>query len=339
MTPAHTMQCMEVWGGNQPVDRGVVMAGLDAWVYSKPYGGAAGGGDVHYVSSCATGRITRLLVADVSGHGDAVSGVASALRGLMHRYVNYIEQTHFVRAMNEQFTTLAAAECFATAVVTSFFAPTGELSICNAGHPPPLVHRAKTGRWTTLTPARRGAERAPQRDRAGRSAAPPTGPADDDGPANTPLGILDLAEYDQFATRLSVSDMVLCYTDSLMECYDAKGQLLGVNGLLETLNAVPPEPAANLIPALLDALRARRPGNLDGDDVTVLLFRANGLAPRLSFAARAWAPLKVLGRIVGSLRPGAPPAPWPELSLPNIGGALLHVFNRSRRTSARDSEV
>ena len=32
----HTMQCMEVWGGNQVVDKSVSMAGLDAWVYCRP---------------------------------------------------------------------------------------------------------------------------------------------------------------------------------------------------------------------------------------------------------------------------------------------------------------
>src|SRR5690606_40547076 len=41
---------------------------LDAWIYSKPHGGKQGG-DVHYVSSCAAGMLTRLLVADVRGHG------------------------------------------------------------------------------------------------------------------------------------------------------------------------------------------------------------------------------------------------------------------------------
>ena len=70
------MQCMEIWGGNQMVDNHVVMPGLDAWVYSRPYGQAAAGGDVHYVSSCATGRITRLLIADVSGHGSQVAQTA-----------------------------------------------------------------------------------------------------------------------------------------------------------------------------------------------------------------------------------------------------------------------
>jgi len=136
---AHHMQCMEVWGGNQVADSGVVMAGLDAWVYSKPYGGAEGGGDVYYVSSCATGRIVRLLVADVSGHGAKVSQIATGLRALMRKHVNQIDQARFVRSMNEQFQTLASIGSFATAVVTTFFAPTNHLSLCNAGHPPPLI--------------------------------------------------------------------------------------------------------------------------------------------------------------------------------------------------------
>jgi len=62
------MQCMEVWSGSQLTAQGVAFGGLDAWVYSKPYGGAKHGGDIYYASSCATGRITRLLLADVSGH-------------------------------------------------------------------------------------------------------------------------------------------------------------------------------------------------------------------------------------------------------------------------------
>src|ERR1700709_605537 len=119
-TDSQYMQCMEVWGGNQLVDSGVVMAGLDAWVFSRPHGHSANGGDVYYVSSCATGRITRLLVADVSGHGSAVGGIAGSLRGLMRKYVNYIDQTRFVREMNTQFSAMADFGGFATALVTTF---------------------------------------------------------------------------------------------------------------------------------------------------------------------------------------------------------------------------
>ena len=146
----HQLQCMEVWGGNRSADSGVVMAGLDAWVYSKPFGGSEGGGDVYYVSSCATGRITRMLVADVAGHGQAVSDIATQLRTLMRRHVNQIDQSRFVQSMNQQFARLFGDGCFATALVTTFFAPTNHLSLCNAGHPPPLLYRAATGQWSFL---------------------------------------------------------------------------------------------------------------------------------------------------------------------------------------------
>ena len=50
-------------GGSQLTRDSVEFGGLSLWVYSKPYAGSARGGDVYYASSCATGRITRLLLA------------------------------------------------------------------------------------------------------------------------------------------------------------------------------------------------------------------------------------------------------------------------------------
>src|SRR5688500_18904568 len=97
---AHRMQCLEVWGGNTVADSAVAMAGLDAWVFSRPYGGAEGGGDVHYVSSCATGNVTRMLVADVMGHGDTVAAAAVELRQLMRSHADFLDQTRFVAELN-----------------------------------------------------------------------------------------------------------------------------------------------------------------------------------------------------------------------------------------------
>jgi sigma-B regulation protein RsbU (phosphoserine phosphatase) len=122
---------MEVWGGSQIASSGVELAGLDAWIYSKPFGQAQRGGDVYYVSSCASGRISRLLLADVSGHGKSVASTAADLRLLMRRFVNRLDQKEFVRVLNEQFTTLSQQGTFSTAVVTTFFAPSRRLSLCN----------------------------------------------------------------------------------------------------------------------------------------------------------------------------------------------------------------
>src|ERR1700741_1057169 len=97
-SPQH-MQCMEVWSGSQLTARGVEFGGLDAWVYSKPYKQAKHGGDIYYASSCATGRVTRLLLADVAGHGSAVASIAADLRTLMRRFVNRLDQAEFVRML------------------------------------------------------------------------------------------------------------------------------------------------------------------------------------------------------------------------------------------------
>src|SRR5271156_2642090 len=148
--PPQQMTCMEVWGGSQLTTRGVAMGGLDAWVYSKPYGDAERGGDVYYASSCATGRITRLLLADVAGHGHSVAATAADLRTLMRRFVNRLDQAEFVRLLNQQFSDLSKDSAFATALVTTFFSPAHRMTVCNAGHPRPLLYRAAENDWQLL---------------------------------------------------------------------------------------------------------------------------------------------------------------------------------------------
>ncbi len=59
---------MEVWGGNRATWSQFSVSGLDLSVQSEPFRSSDGGGDVYYLSSCASGRITRMLLADVGGH-------------------------------------------------------------------------------------------------------------------------------------------------------------------------------------------------------------------------------------------------------------------------------
>ena len=133
------LACMEVWGGNEATFSTFEKAGVDIWLYSRPCGNDTNGGDLYYLSSCASGRITRMLVADVAGHGESVAAVSSGLRGLMHRYINTIRPQQLFEEVNEEFSKLSSADRFATSVVSSYFMPTGTLSICNAGHPTPFI--------------------------------------------------------------------------------------------------------------------------------------------------------------------------------------------------------
>ncbi len=312
------MQCMEVWGGNQVMDSNVEMSGLDGWVYSRPYMDAKGGGDVYYCSACATGRITRLLLADVSGHGDSVSEAAGVLRSLMRQFVNFIDQSRFVRSMNDQFTVLSADNIFATAIVATFFAPTGALSLCNAGHPPPLVYRAASREWTILQESEESQARTHDKAAGG----------------NIPLGILDMAEYEQFDVTLQTDDRVLCYTDSLMEAKDPTGELLGVEGLLRLVKSVwTPQTAGNgkaFVDALLAAIAREYPTNLSDDDVTVMLVRANGQGRVYRFWPRFLAPFRLIRGIWQAWWRGEK-LPLPEFSIANLGGAMIPQLGKPRR--------
>ncbi len=255
------MQCMEVWGGNSPVNRGFEVPGLEVWVYSRPFERAEGGGDVYYVSSCASGRITRLLLADVSGHGKAVADVGVGLRDLMRRNVNLISQSRFVSEMNQQFSHQPDGEGFATAVVCTFFSPNQSLQLCSAGHEFPFLFHAEKVSWTS------GAELSSV-DRASR-------------PADTPLGVIHEADYSRFDTKLGLGDMVLCTSDAFTESRDVAGEILGSEGLLRIINELDSSQPADVIPQLLQRLALEHQGNLSHDDATLILFRANGSIPSL----------------------------------------------------------
>ena len=58
------------------------MPGLRTWVYAAPSGSDAHGGDVHYLSLCPACTVSRIALADVSGHGQAVVALGERLREL-----------------------------------------------------------------------------------------------------------------------------------------------------------------------------------------------------------------------------------------------------------------
>lgn len=328
---SHTLQCMEVWGGNDAVQSAVNMPGLDAWVYSRPHRGDAAGGDVHYLSSCATGRITRLLIADVSGHGQRVAEIAVRLRNMMRQFVNYLDQTRFVESLNREFVGQASGS-FATAVLGTYWAPTRYLVTCNAGHPRPIRYHAATGEWSfILRDDTHQIQRAQDAEQAAtRAGATPSAAhlPEQDGPSNLPLGVLDFSRYDQLGVRLGEGDLVILYTDSLIEAKDSGGRLLGEAGLIEIMRGLGPANPETLAPRVIGRAEAFNQGQPLDDDATMLVMRCNSertrRGPRESFAA-AW---YFFGLVIARLRGGTTPIPWPELRLANIGGAIVPWFNR-----------
>jgi phosphoserine phosphatase RsbU/P len=253
------MRCMEIWGGNRAEENAIGTPGLDLWVFSEPYNADDQGGDVHYISLCGGGIITRLIVADVSGHGEAVAEFSDALRTLMRRNINNKSQKGLVRAINRQFTELAQLRRFATAIVATYLATNDSLAVCNAAHPRPIWYRAETRTWTVLD----------------HEAAESSQTA-----MNLPFGIDETSSYDQFIVRLGLDDLVLFYTDALTEAMNPSGSMLGEEGLLEIVRDLDVGQPERLGQALLDKVREHRAEVAADDDVTLLLLHHNAGPPR-----------------------------------------------------------
>ncbi|NBB83159.1 MAG: SpoIIE family protein phosphatase [Alphaproteobacteria bacterium] len=256
---SHTMHCMEIWGGTAHADDRVATPGLNVWVRSEPHARSRAGGDVHYLSMCGAGQISRFLVADVAGHGQRVADLAGRLRKLMRRYINNPDASRFARSLNDQFGRTTDEGRFATAIIATFFAPTHQLVVVNAGHPRPLWYRARPAEWQVLTST------CEQRDQA--------------GPADLPLGVVAGTDYRQYAITLEPGDLVMLFTDSLPEATAPAGRQLGEAGLVDLARRVDATDPEHVGRSLLDKVADHRGGAPADDDLTLVTIHHTGEDP------------------------------------------------------------
>ena len=244
----HALVCTEVWGGNRKVTRTLELPSLMAWVVSHPINDEEGGGDLHYMSVCDYDLISRVALADVSGHGQDVNAVTQTLRWLMHDNINVWDQSDFMRGLNDTFNK---SKRYATAIVLSFHRVTGRLAFSNAGHSPPLWYHAGQRSWGWLEE-----ENTPQLKRVG----------------GLPVGLIPGTDYSQTVVTLEPSDILVLYTDGITETENGTSQELGREQLLEWARRAPVDSAKALGEDLLQRLESFR-GGLRNDDETLLVLR------------------------------------------------------------------
>jgi sigma-B regulation protein RsbU (phosphoserine phosphatase) len=244
----HALVCTEVWGGNQKVVRTVKMPSLIAWVASVPLNEGKGGGDLHYMSVCDYDLISRVALADVSGHGSEVDDVTQTLRHLMRKNINAWDQSDFMRSVNETFRQ-SGDHKYATAIVLSFHRVMGRLAFSNAGHLPPLWYHASEKAWGWLE--------------EGTEAKKVSG---------LPVGLIPGTEYSQTVVTLKPSDLLVLYTDGITEAGNETGQELGREQLLEWARRAPVDSPRALGENLLQRLESFR-GTIRTDDETLLVLQ------------------------------------------------------------------
>ena len=88
-----------------------------------------------------------------------------------------------------------------------------------------------------------------------------------------PLGIVETGRYSQIDVPVNTGDMVLCYTDGVIESENSEAAPLGIGGLESILNALPPGSPELILPKLVEQIVSNSGDGSHEDDVTILLFR------------------------------------------------------------------
>ncbi|MEN6343025.1 MAG: SpoIIE family protein phosphatase [Methanospirillum sp.] len=218
--------------------------GFDLAAVSRP--AREVGGDLHDLVPLTAGRVA-VVCADVSGKGIPAALFMALTRTVIRAAASrYAAPAKVVRAANESICEDAGER---GTFVTTFYGvlrpERRTFRYVNAGHNPPLLLRA-SGAWETLEP---------------------TGPA---------LGLLCGAEYGEAEIGLETRDLLLLYTDGVVEAIDAAEKEFGEDRLRAVVAAHRDGSAAAVADAILAAVDAHVAGAEQFDDITLVVCRATG---------------------------------------------------------------
>ncbi len=202
------------------------------------------GGD--YYDFIQRGEATYdLIVADVSGHNIGSALLMTETRTFIHAQLDNIEETGpMLQALNSYiFTDLDRAELFVTMFYLKYDCASHRLTYSNAGHNNPLIWRTAEGRCEAL---------------------------DAEGLI---FGIMKEISYEEKVTTLHAGDILLLYTDGIIEAEDRNNQLFGMERLARLLEEGSSLPPAELIDFIMNQVRIFTGVRHFKDDVTLLTMK------------------------------------------------------------------
>ncbi|RIK66453.1 MAG: hypothetical protein DCC65_09945 [Planctomycetota bacterium] len=259
--------CSEIWGGNRPIHSPVELPGICGVLYSNPCHGRHGG-DVHYLSVCGTGILSRVCLADVVGHGETVAAVSDEMHAHLRRCMNQPDQRKVLSRLNDRLHVLGF-RAMTTAAALTYYTPTRRLSVSYAGHPPGWYFSRAARSWSRL-------EVESTRDHA----HPLTDAA---------LAIDSGVPYSARSLRVALGDRIVFVTDGVLETPGIDGDQYGEDRIAELLNAHRDASCEAIGQALLhDLERYSGMTPLHHDDVTFLIaeFVPGPAEPRLWLAVK-----------------------------------------------------
>jgi sigma-B regulation protein RsbU (phosphoserine phosphatase) len=189
-----------------------------------------------------------LVIADVSDKGMPAALFMATTRSTIRASVGHAPSpAEGIALANRLICADAAGGMFVTLFYALLDPATGALTYVNAGHNPPLLHRANR---------QVGPDNLIELGRTGMA-----------------LGVVDDAAFEQRTVQFHPGDLVLLYTDGITEALDEQEQDFGVQRLQQVLVQRHRAPVADIVEAIEQVLEAYVDDLSPFDDITMVAVR------------------------------------------------------------------
>jgi sigma-B regulation protein RsbU (phosphoserine phosphatase) len=191
---------------------------------------------------------TGVAIADVSGKGVPASLIMAMCRSVIRSQAPlHSSPAEVLHRVNRQLYPDIKEDMFISMVYMILDAHESDIRMARAGHDPPLLYRAATGKVESLNPK------------------------------GMALGIDSGEVFDRvcadFEFTLETGDYVLLYTDGATEALDAEGDEFGTERLVRSLQTSATGSASHVIQRLTEDLKAFVGNHPQHDDITLIAIR------------------------------------------------------------------
>lgn len=237
--------------GDLEIARDIQLAMLPSGTWSNEVVAASGltrpantvGGDFYDILPLPDGRLV-IAVGDVAGKGSPAALLMALLLAILRTLVDEgLEPGELARRLNLQVARHSPASRFITLFYGVYEPATGKLTYVNAGHMPPLIRRAASGRCERL------------------------------GSTGVALGMFEESTYQAESVLLDPGDLLVLYSDGITEAENPQGEPFEEAGLERVLSNLAVDDLSHAGRVIFTAVERHAQDKRFADDLTVLLLK------------------------------------------------------------------
>ncbi len=188
------------------------------------------------------------LIADVSGKGVPAALFMMTVKTLINNLsqMNYSPK-QLIEIVNNKICQTNKHGFFVTVLIGIVDINTGETSIINCGHNPPLIKRQNSDyEYLQLE-------------------------------SNIALGVFEDSKFEIYETKLNPGDIIYTYTDGVTEAINKDNVVYGETRLCKCLNNISDTEPLEITQKIRTSIKEYTDSNMQSDDITMLVFKYNGI--------------------------------------------------------------